>query len=54
MVGQDQGARQALTAEKRDTFARLTGEVNAALVAYEGTISREAERAEAQLFANNL
>ena len=52
MVGQDQGARQALTAEKRDTFARLTGEVNAALVAYEGTISREAERAEARLFAN--
>ncbi len=52
MVGQEQGARRALTAEKRDTFARLTQEVNAALVAYEGTISREAERAEARLFAN--
>ncbi len=52
MVGQDQGARQALTTEKRDTFARLTREVNAALVAYEGTITREVERAEVQLFAN--
>lgn len=51
MVGHDQAGRQALTAEKRETFARLAREVNAGLVAYEGTITSDEDRAQAQLFA---
>lgn len=52
MVGQDQSKRQELAVEKRVTFARLTNEVNAALLAYEDTITRDVDRAEAQLFAS--